>query len=293
MREPSLQRPRRGFKRTVRTDGLIILSGEDLLFAEADELLRGIHLPLFEAHFGPVWPREALDEAWKRSSFDRGGGSRARLARLAAMLSRLATSAEEGDRKVDFAHFARALWSWLALVRSPSTGSLARFIAGRGELAKALVPVLSFSVDLDARLRALRLPGCRPGLKLLQSVLPASLGLAALTGLPTSVLGSVENIGRFWRIWDDGLRSPVTTLAADLGIARCLADEEAGAKPRFGGGRLLLIGTRDGDRRLAKSLGADFVEVRSGLEEEALLGLARGFAALRPSQASVSENSPA
>ena len=121
---------------------------------------------------------------------------------------------------------------------------------------------------------------------------PLSLA-SALTGIPASVVGSVESIGPFWRIWDDGLRSPVTTLAADLGIARSLVDEEAGARPRFGGGRLLLIGTREGDRRLAKSLGAEFVEVRSGLEEEALLGLARGFAALRPSQASVSENSPA
>ena len=282
MREPSLQRPHRSIKRTVRTDGLIILSGEDLLFADADAILRGIHLPLFEAHFGPVWPREALDASWRLSSFDRGGGSGARLARLAAMLSRLASASEESDRRRDFADLARALWSWLAISRSPSTGSLARFIAGRGELAKALVPVLSFSVDLDARLRALRLPGCRPGLRLLQSVLPASLSLAAVTGLPVSVVGSVEGIGRFWRIWDDGLRSPATTLASDLGIARSLADAEIGSRPRFGGGRLLLIGTRDGDRRLAKALGADFVEVRSGLEEEALVGLARGFATLRP-----------
>ena len=285
MREPSLQRPRRGIHRSLQIAGLIILSGEDLLFSEVDAVLRGIHLPLFEEHFGPVWPREALDEAWHASSFDRGGGDSARLARLAGMLSRLAETAEESDRRGDFRRSARALWSWLALTHSPSTGSLARCIAERGELARALEPALSFCVDLDARLRALRLPACRPGLSLLQSVMPRSLGLAVVSGLPTSLLATGGKLGSFWRIWDDALRHPVASLTADLRIVRDISDEEASFKPRFGGGRLLLIGTRSGDRRLAKAIGADFIEVLKGLEDDALLGLAKGFAALRPATA--------
>lgn len=280
-RGPSLQRLRPKTQRAARIEGLLILSGEDLLYERTEELLRGIHLPLFEAHFGPVWPREALEDSWRSSSFDRGGGSRGRLVRLASMLSLLSLGCEEGDRRADFARFSRALWSWLSLAGSPSTGSLARFIAARGALSKDLAPALSFSVDLDARLRALRPPALRPALAELQRVLPASLGLAALTGLPGSVVAASAAGPRFWRIWDDSLRCPLSALAADLGVHRALGDEEGGSRPRFAGGRLLLLGSRRGDRRLAKALGADFVEVLPGLEAEALEGLARGFASLK------------
>jgi len=291
-REPSLQHQRHRSHRPLRAEGLLILSGEDLLFDRADELLRGIHLPLFEEHFGPVWPREALESAWRRSSFDRGGGSRARLARLAAMLSIVASEVEEADRALDFGACSRSLWSWLALVPSPSTGSLARFIAGRGGLARSLAPVLSFSVDLDARLRALRLPGLRPGLDSLHATLPRSVGLAAVTGLPGSVIAGADSRGRWWRLWDDALHSPIATLASDIGIARSLGDEERGGMPRFGSGRLLVIGTREGDRSLAKALGAEFIQVLEGLEEEALDGLARGFASLRLPAKTVSRAAP-
>jgi len=204
------------------------------------------------------------------------------------MLSLVAEGAEERDRAADFRRAARALWLWLALARSPSTGNLARFIAGRGELARSLDPVLSFSVDLDARLRALRAPEFRPGLGALHVAMPRSVGLAAVTGLPSSVVGAAPSAGKWWRIWDDGLRCPVAAVTADIGISRHLADGEAALKPRFGYGRLLVVGTRVGDRLLAKALGAEFVEVRSGLEEEALVGLARGFASLRKTVARTS-----
>ena len=109
--------------------------------------------------------------------------------------------------------------------------------------------------------------------------MPRHLGLAAITGLPGAVVGAKSGGLRWWRIWDDGRRCPAISLAADLGIARNLGDEESSSRPRFDRGRLLLIGSRGGDLRLAKALGADFVRVECGLEDDALLGLARGFGA--------------
>lgn len=290
-RQPSLKRQRRRFEGTTKTRGLLVLSGEDLVFDRPESFLRDIHLPLFEAHFGPVWPREGLEWAWRCSSFDRGGGSKGRFVRLASMLSLVSRACEEKDRSADFVALSRSLWSWLSVARSPSTGSLARFIAGRGCLAKSLGPVLSFSVDLDARLRALRPPACRPTLAALRASLPDSVGLAAVTGLPASVVSSTL-VGAWWRVWDDGLRCPTVALSSDLGIVRSIPVEEGACPPRFGSGRLLVIGTRPQDRRLAGCLGAEFVAVQSTLVDDALDGLARGFSGVKPERSPVEASTP-
>jgi hypothetical protein len=263
-----LSRARRG----RREDSLLVISGEGSLFDLGSSLVEGIHLPLFEKHFGVVQPRPILEESLRhlalRTRF-RGAGKYRLLSALLDLLSRHPRVLKPDPL---WKKTSLAIDSWLGTAPFSASLSLERIVASRGELGRLLGPVLAWSSALRLCLACLPVQPVWKALKTSMELLPRSTEVAVITGLPTKLVSDSWKRAALLRyparLWEDRgfQRGPI--LAAHIGQAASLDESEKTLPARFGEGRVLLVGDAPGDLGLARSLGAVFFPLLRGREEE-------------------------